>query len=110
MSLDDKQCTPCEEGGDPMGSEEIDDYLDQIDPDWQSRNDKKIFRQFDFMDFEDALDFVNEVGEVAEEEEHHPDIHLKNYNEVVIEIWTHAVGGLTENDFILASKIDKLDN
>lgn len=65
MSLDDKDCVPCEEGGEPMEYSEIEEFLDKIDSDWQPRNDKRIFRQFDFMDFADALEFVNEVGDIA---------------------------------------------
>ncbi|MFB6181467.1 MAG: 4a-hydroxytetrahydrobiopterin dehydratase [Candidatus Magasanikbacteria bacterium] len=108
MDLESKSCTPCEEGGEPMEEEEIQDFIDEVNPDWHLRKDKKIFREFDFTDFEEALEFVNEVGDLAEEEGHHPDIHIRNYNEVVVELWTHAVGGLTENDFIMAKKIDQI--
>ncbi|MFB6226416.1 MAG: 4a-hydroxytetrahydrobiopterin dehydratase [Candidatus Paceibacteria bacterium] len=108
MSLSDKECTPCEEGGDPMEEEGVQDYMDKVNQEWRLRKNKKIFREFDFKDFEEALKFVNDVGEVAEEEGHHPDLHLRNYNEVVVELWTHAVGGLTENDFIMAKKIDQI--
>ncbi|OWK47082.1 Pterin-4-alpha-carbinolamine dehydratase [Fimbriiglobus ruber] len=59
-------------------------------------------------DFDEALDFFNRIAPVAREEDHHPDLHLVNYRSVTIEITTHAVGGLTENDFILAAKIDAL--
>jgi len=106
MSLEEKKCTPCEEGGEPMSEEEVQTYLDKINSDWKLRKNKKIFREFNFTDFEEALEFVNEVAELAEEEGHHPDIHLKNFNEVIIELWTHAVGGLTENDFVVAKKVD----
>jgi 4a-hydroxytetrahydrobiopterin dehydratase len=68
----------------------------------------RIRREWRVKDFLTALDFFRQVGEVAEAEGHHPDLHLSGYRNVAIELWTHAVGGLTENDFILAAKIDQL--
>ena len=68
----------------------------------------RIRHEWRVKDFEAALDFFRRVGEVAESEGHHPDLHLVGYRNVAVEIWTHAVGGLTENDFILAAKIDQL--
>jgi 4a-hydroxytetrahydrobiopterin dehydratase len=58
--------------------------------------------------FQAAMDFFNRVAEVAEEDGHHPDLHLEGYRNVAIELWTHAIGGLSENDFILAAKIDQI--
>lgn len=107
MSLADKNCTPCEEGGDPMDSEQVEEYLDKVNTDWELMNSKKIFRSFDFADYEEVMKFVNKVADLADQEGHHPDMHV-SYDEVVVEIWTHAVGGLTENDFILAKKIDSI--
>ena len=105
MNLSDKKCVPCEVGGDPMAKAEIALYVKDV-PKWTvSADEKKISRLFKFKDFKEALGFVNKVGAIAEEEGHHPDISI-NYNEVGIELTTHAVKGLTPNDFIVAAKID----
>jgi 4a-hydroxytetrahydrobiopterin dehydratase len=78
-------------------------------PDWKLTPDgRRLRREWRVKDFVTALDFFNRVGQIAEAEGHHPDLHLTGYRDVAIEIWTHAVGGLTENDFILAAKIDTL--
>ena len=74
------------------------------DPDKGLKN-ARIFKEYKFKDFIGAMNFVDKVAELAEEEGHHPDIHI-NYNKVLLELWTHAIGGLSENDFILAAKID----
>ena len=78
-------------------------------PAWKLTEDgKRIRREWRVKDFLTGLDFFRRVGEVAEKEDHHPDLHLTGYRNVAIELWTHAVGGLTDNDFILAAKIDHL--
>lgn len=106
-----KKCVPCEGGVLPLSREEIKDYLDEVSPPAQAggwtldEKAQKISKEFKFKDFIEAIDFVNRVADVAEEEGHHPDIHIY-YNKIVLELWTHAIGGLSENDFILASKID----
>ena len=74
---------------------------------WEVMNDHHLSRTFRFLDFEDAIAFVDKVGCVAEREEHYPDISI-SYNSVRIDIWTHAIDGLSENDFILAAKINHL--
>ncbi len=87
--------------------DEVKRHLLEI-PEWKlSADHKKIYREFKFKDFVRAIEFVNKVAELAEYEGHHPDVHI-HYNKVVLELWTHDIGGLSENDFILASKIDKL--
>jgi len=76
-------------------------------PHWKVTADgKRIRREWRVKDFLEGLEFFKRVAEIAEAEDHHPDLHLVGYRNVTIEIWTHAVGGLTENDFILAAKID----
>ena len=75
-------------------------------PLWDMKN-KKLFRHFEFKDFVEAMKFLNKMAEVAEEEGHHPDFSV-HYRKVDVEVWTHAVNGLTENDFILAAKIDRI--
>ncbi len=74
---------------------------------WKVIEEKKISRNFKFKDFKESMRFVNEVADIAEGEGHHPDIHIY-YNKVDIELITHEVGGLTENDFIVAAKIDRI--
>ncbi len=81
-------------------------FLKELNPAWEiSEDGKKISRKFKFKDFKEAMQFINKVADIAETEGHHPDLHIF-YNKVVIELWTHTVGGLSENDFIMASKID----
>ena len=106
--LTNRHCLPCEGGIPPLPAEQVRAYLAAV-PHWQLTADgKRIRREWRVQDFTTALDFFQHVGQVAEQEDHHPDLHLSGYRNVAIEIWTHAVGGLTENDFILAAKIDQL--
>jgi 4a-hydroxytetrahydrobiopterin dehydratase len=105
MDLSAKKCKPCEGGVDPFTRERIDKYLSLV-KEWQVNDDKKsISKLFKFKDFKEALAFVNQVGEIAEAEGHHPDIEL-GWGRVKISLTTHAIKGLSENDFILAYKID----
>lgn len=106
-TLSEKKCVPCEGGVAPMTPAEYKPYLDMVE-DWVVIEDKKIERAFTFKNFAAALAFVNEVGKIAEEEGHHPDIFLHNYKKVKLSLWTHAIGGLSVNDFIMASKIDRI--
>ncbi len=107
MDLHNKKCVPCEGGTKPFDKNEIDKYL-SIVKDWNVEENKKIIKSFKFTDFKEALSFVNQVGEIAESENHHPNIYLYGWNKVRITLITHAIGGLSINDFILASKIDRL--
>ncbi len=90
----------------PLTKNKVDEYYKELYSDWELE-DKKIKRTFEFESFMGGVDFVNKVAKIAESENHHPDIYLY-YKKVVIELSTHAVGGLSENDFIMAAKIDKL--
>lgn len=103
-----KHCVPCEGGVKPFDAAQITNYLPRINQDWRVVEDIKIERQFVFKRFMPAIEFINQVAAVAEAEAHHPDISLYNYNKVKIILSTHAIGGLSENDFILAAKIDGL--
>jgi 4a-hydroxytetrahydrobiopterin dehydratase len=99
---------PCEGGIPALNSEDVTTMLAEV-PGWKPTPDRRrIRREWRAKDFAAALEFLNRVGRIAEEENHHPDVHLTGYRHIAIEIWTHAVGGLTENDFILAAKIDAL--
>ena len=103
-----KHCKPCSATTPPLEKGDVQRFLKEIHPDWKSIKDKKIFREFQFKNFTIALDFVNLIGKIAEEEGHHPDIFL-SWGKVRVEIWTHKIEALSENDFILAAKIDKVD-
>ncbi|HYT94147.1 MAG TPA: 4a-hydroxytetrahydrobiopterin dehydratase [Gemmataceae bacterium] len=103
-----KRCTPCEGGVPPLPAEQVKKYLDGL-PGWRLTSDgKRIRREWRVKDFLAGLDFFNRIGRIAEDEGHHPDLHLTEYRDVAVELWTHAVGGLTENDFIVAAKIEQL--
>lgn len=115
MNLLQKKCTPCEGGATALREEDAKRFLQET-PQWKlGKNEKaspqtgglRIVREFKFKDFIEAINFINKVADIAEQEGHHPDIHIF-YNKVRIELWTHAVNGLSENDFIVAAKIDAL--
>lgn len=89
-----------------MTAEEAKPYLEEV-KDWKVNDGKKLKREFKFKDFKEALSFVNKIGQIAEEEGHHPDIELR-WGRVEVELSTHAIGGLSVNDFILATKINRL--
>jgi 4a-hydroxytetrahydrobiopterin dehydratase len=106
MELASKHCVPCRGGVPSLQGEELERLHAQV-PEWGVIQEHHLRRVFTFPDFVSALAFVNKVGEVAEKEGHHPDIYLA-WGKVEITIWTHKIDGLTESDFILAAKIDKL--
>ena len=108
-SLADKTCVPCRGGTPPLKGKDLAEiHLQLGEPSqWNVVNDHHLVRAYKFPDFRSALAFVNRVGEIAEEQDHHPDI-LLGWGKVEITTWTHAVDGLTESDFILAAKIDRL--
>lgn len=105
--LANKKCVACEGGVPPLTREEIGKYLPQV-PEWTvSLDGKSIGREWKCRDFKTALEFTNKIGAIAEEEGHHPDV-LLGWGKVCVTLTTHAIGGLSENDFILAAKIDAL--
>ncbi len=101
-----KTCVPCKGGVPPLKGSELERMLQHV-PHWKPVNEHHITRLYTFQDFKQALAFVNRVGAVAEEQGHHPDIYI-SYNKVRLVLSTHKIGGLSQNDFILAAKIDKL--
>ncbi len=101
-----KHCVPCRGGVPPLDAEAIRPLAAQV-PQWRVVENHHLERTFEFPDFASALGFTVRVGELAEQEGHHPDLHL-SWGEVRIEIWTHKIDGLTESDFILAARIDGL--
>jgi len=100
-----KQCTPCRGGVPPLRGQALRDLAVQV-PSWNVVAEHHITRTFTFPDFRQALDFVNRVGAIAEQEGHHPDLYL-TWGRVDVKLYTHKIDGLTENDFILAAKIDQ---
>ena len=111
-NLKDKKCTPCEGGVIPFDISEIHQYQKKVDG-WDiSKDTKGIFflnKKLNFNNFIESQKFVNKVAEISENEGHHPDI-LFGWGYAEIKITTHAIEGLSENDFILAAKIDQLTN
>ncbi len=103
-----RHCAACEGGVAPLVGNDVQQHLRAV-PAWNLAADgKRIRREWRVRDFTAGLDFFNRIGQIAEAEDHHPDLHLTDYRNVAIEMSTHAIGGLSENDFILAAKIDKL--
>ncbi len=106
MDWTSKKCVPCEGGVPPLAADRVHALVATLDG-WDVR-EGRLHRHFRFRDFAGAMRFVNAVASLAEEEGHHPDFAVHDWNLVDVTIWTHAIGGLSENDFILAGKIDAL--
>ena len=110
--LSKKKCIPCEGNIPPFDYNEIHKYLKKVD-DWEVKKNEEnnffLIKEFKFENFKQSQNFVNNVGEIAENEGHHPDIYF-GWGYAKIKIFTHAINGLAESDFILASKIDKVIN
>lgn len=105
-TLETKQCVPCEGGITKYSLEEATAQVASL-PAWQlTENGTRIRRNWELKSFRDGIRLINTIGALAEREQHHPDLHLESYRKVRVEIYTHAIGGLSENDFILAAKID----
>jgi 4a-hydroxytetrahydrobiopterin dehydratase len=103
-----KKCVPCEGGVPPVPLEQAREILKGL-PEWKLSDDGiRIRREWKVKNFMAGMEFFHRVAELAEDEGHHPDLHLVGYRNVAIELWTHAIGGLSENDFITAAKIDLL--
>lgn len=103
-----KKCLPCEGGVDPCPLDEAKSQLSQL-PGWRlTRGGQRIRKDWKVKNFMAGIEFFNRCAEVAEADGHHPDLHIEGYRNVSVELWTHAIGGLSENDFILAAKIDQL--
>ncbi len=106
--LAEKHCVPCEGGVQPLTREEAERYVKKLAPDWQLSGDsKQIFKDFKFKGFNGTMGFVNAVAWIANREGHHPDLEV-GYGHCLVHYTTHAIDGLSENDFICAAKIDKL--
>lgn len=106
--LKQRKCQPCEGGTQPFAKEKAEVYLTNLQG-WELAEDgKSIRRTYTVRWFMDAIELIQKIAEIAEEEQHHPDLHLTGYRRLTVELSTHAIGGLSENDFILAAKIEAL--
>jgi 4a-hydroxytetrahydrobiopterin dehydratase len=103
--LSKKHCVPCHGGVPPLDEDARARLLTELGGGWVVADGHHLSKTYAFADFAEALGFVNRVGAIAEAEGHHPDVHLA-WGKVRLEIWTHAIDGLTESDFILAAKAD----
>jgi 4a-hydroxytetrahydrobiopterin dehydratase len=103
-----KKCVPCEGNVPPLTPEAAAKLKEQLDPEWMVVDEAHLLtKQFTFKDFKETMEFVNKIAAIAEDEGHHPDLTV-TYGGVTVELMTHAIGGLSENDFIVAAKIDAL--
>ncbi len=104
-----RKCEPCEGGVDACPLPFVKEQLAKL-PGWYLTHDnQRIRKDWTVKNFMAGMAFFEKVAELAEADGHHPDIHLEGYKNVSIELWTHAIGGLSENDFILAAKIDRIN-
>jgi len=104
--LAEKKCVPCKGGVPPLAGKDLDALAKEV-PSWKVIDAHHIVRAFEFPDFAQALAFANKVGAIAEEQGHHPDITI-SWGKAIVTTWTHKINGLTESDFILAAKVDRL--
>jgi 4a-hydroxytetrahydrobiopterin dehydratase len=107
MDLASKKCIPCAKGTPPLKGAALQPFTAALPTGWEVVDEHYLQREFTFKNFQQALDFTNKVGAIAEGEHHHPDIYL-SWGKVRVELSTHKIGGLSENDFILAAKISKI--
>ncbi len=106
MQLHEKNCVPCRGGVPSLPADEVSKLLAKI-AGWEAPRNHHLTKTFKFADFKTALAYVDRVGAMAEQQGHHPDLHL-SWGKVVVEIWTHKIDGLTESDFVFAAKCDHL--
>ncbi|HEV7221233.1 MAG TPA: 4a-hydroxytetrahydrobiopterin dehydratase [Pirellulales bacterium] len=103
-----KKCLPCEGGVPAYSLEEAKSQLAKLDGWRLTHEGQRIRKDWTVKNFMAGIDFFNRAAQLAEDENHHPDLHLESYRKLSVELWTHAIGGLSENDFILAAKINEL--
>jgi len=101
------QCVPCRGGVPPLKGKALDDLLAELGNGWRVVDEHHLEKEYRFKDFREALDFTNRVAAVAEEQGHHPDVHLA-WGKVGLTVWTHKIDGLTESDFVFAAKADRV--
>lgn len=105
--LNKKKCVPCEGGVQPFSVDKINGFKTKISPEWEIVDNKRIKKEFPFDNFVQGMEFAGKVAALAEEEQHHPDLCI-HYSGVDVNFTTHAIGGLSENDFIMAAKVDEI--
>ena len=105
--LAEKTCIPCRGGVPPLTAQEIEPLLTRVDG-WSVEDNKRLKKTFKFNDFMGSMGFANKIAEVAEQQAHHPDLYVA-WGKVEVIIWTHKIDGLTESDFILAAKVDRIN-
>jgi len=106
-ALAEKQCVPCEGGVAPLKGKDLAKLAGELNGGWRVVEERQLEKEYKFVNFRDALAFTNQIGELAEAQGHHPDIYLA-WGKVKLTVWTHKINGLTESDFVLAAKADKL--
>jgi 4a-hydroxytetrahydrobiopterin dehydratase len=106
-TLAEKDCVPCRGGVPKLQGNGLNELSSELGADWKVVNEHHLEKEYKFKDFREALDFTNKVGELAEAQGHHPDVYLA-WGKVKLTIWTHKIDGLTESDFVLAAKADRL--
>ena len=107
MSLADQKCVPCKGGVPPMDQDRAQELLQELEEGWHLNADGHLERTYSFSSFADAMAFANRVGDIAEQQNHHPDLHVA-WGRCTVEIWTHKIQGLTESDFYFAAKADQV--
>lgn len=105
--LKQKKCVPCEGGVKPFGKDEIESHLKMISSGWQVIDSKRLKKEIPVKDFNESMEIAGKIAVIAEEEQHHPDLVI-HYSSIEIEFTTHAIDGLSENDFIMAAKVDDI--
>jgi 4a-hydroxytetrahydrobiopterin dehydratase len=106
-ALAEKDCVPCRGGVPKLEGQALSNLRNELGAEWQVVNNHHLEKEYKFKNFREALDFTNKVGELAEAQGHHPDVYLA-WGKVKLTIWTHKIDGLTESDFVLAAKADRL--
>lgn len=107
VKLTEQKCKPCSGDTPSLKGEELQDYYNRLDEGWDLVDDHHLTKSYDFENFKEALDFTVKIGEMSEEEGHHPEIVL-TWGKVNVTVYTHAIDGLSDNDFIWAAKADEL--
>ena len=105
--LAERECVPCKGDVPPLTGMELDAFQSELDERWTIVDEHHLERSFRFKTYAEAVEFTNKVAGIAEEQQHHPDIHLA-YGKVKVQVWTHKASGLTANDFVFAAKVDRL--
>ena len=102
-----KECVPCKGGVPPLKGADLEDLQRRLGQGWQVIDEHHLEKEYKLGDWKGAVEFVNRISDLAEQQDHHPDIHL-SYGKVKVQIWTHKIDGLTESEFVFAAKVEEL--